>query len=264
MNFYKLLSKRIPGLADKLRTAGIMDEPEEYAKKMAFMSGMMSIGVATIIFMFFPNILVFLLVFLLAPIMFMYFIKFVDIKIEALKRRVDQEVVFAGRFLIIELQSGVALDKCFEHIQKNYAVVGAYFGDIVNKIYLGTSIEDAINETLLTSPSPTLRRILWQVLNSLKTGSDVGPALNSVIEHIVKEQQIAVQEYGKKLNPLAMFYMMISVIVPSIGMVMVVVAATFMGLSLSLTVLLSIAGFVGFIQMMFLSMIKSSRPPISM
>ena len=131
-------------------------------------------------------------------------------------------------------------------------------------MYLGTALEDAINDVLLNSPSPTLRRILWQLLNSMKTGSDVAPALSSVIEQIVKEQDIAVKEYGKKLNPLAMFYMMIAVIAPSLGIVMLVVLATFVGFSLSLTVLLAIAGLIGFVQLMFMTIMKSSRPPISM
>ena len=51
------------------------------------------------------------------------------------------------------------------------------------------------------------------------------------------QQQIEVKEYGRKLNPLAMFYMMIAVIVPSLGMTMLVVLATFVGLKLSLLVL---------------------------
>jgi hypothetical protein len=47
----------------------------------------------------------------------------------------------------------------------------------------------------------------------------------------MKEQKISVQDYGKKLNPLAMFYMMIAIIIPSLGVTMIVVLATFLGLN---------------------------------
>jgi hypothetical protein len=57
--------------------------------------------------------------------------------------------------------------------------------------------------------------------------------------------------------------MMVSVIIPSLGTTMLVVLATFIGLRLNLIILLGLAGFTGFIQLMFLSIIKSSRPPIS-
>jgi flagellar protein FlaJ len=164
---------------------------------------------------------------------------------------------------MIEISAGVPMHKAFENIHLNYEVVGVYFGEIVSKIYLGTSIDDAVNEVLMFSPSPNLRRILWQLLNSIKTGSDLGPSLEVVINQIVKEQQVAVQEYGRKLNPLAMFYMMVAIIVPSLGTVMLVVLSSFLGLNISLVILLAIAGFVGFVQFMFLSVIKSTRPPIS-
>jgi len=265
MDFYKRLAKKIPGLQTKLYQAAIYDAPEFYVKKIALTAFMLSASFSFVVFAFFPKLfLLFLITAALTPLVFSYMIKYVDVKIEQLRRKIDEEIVFAGRFLIIELHSGVPMHKAFENIEQNYPVVGSFFGDVVNKIYLGTSIEDAINEVLLNSPSPTLRRILWQLLNSLKTGSDVAPALSSVIDQIVKEQEIAVKEYGKKLNPLAMFYMMVAVIVPSLGTTMLVVMATFMGFTLSLTALLALAGFIGFVQLMFLSMIRSSRPPISM
>jgi hypothetical protein len=45
---------------------------------------------------------------------------------------------------------------------------------------------------------------------------------------------------------------------------MLVVLATFLGFSLSLTVLLIIAAMIGFFQFMFLGVIKSNRPPVDL
>lgn len=254
----------MPHLKDKLKQAGVLDSVEDYVKKTIVTAAMMAAGLTVVGLLLFKKFYILAAFPALTPLFFLYFLKYVDVKITNLQRRIDEEIVFAGRFMLIELHSGVPLYKVFESMAKNYEIVGVYFGDIVNKVLLGTSMEDAINEVLMNSPSPTLRRVLWQLLNSLKTGSDVAPALESVIDHIVKEQEIGVKEYGKKLNPLAMFYMMIAVIVPSLGIVMLVVLATFVGIPLSLTILLAIAGLIGFVQMMFMSMIRSSRPPISM
>lgn len=264
MTFYQQLAKKFPDLKIKLRQAAIFDEPEVYMKKTVSTALMFSFGLSMVLFTFFPSILALLFIPVFFPFMFLYFMKYVDVKIERIRRKMDQEIIFAGRYLIIELESGVPIHKVFEDIEMNYKYIGFYFGEILNKVYLGTSMEDAINDTIIDSPSSNLRRILWQVLNSLKTGTEVSTALNSIIDQMVREQTIAVQEYGKKLNPLAMFYMMIAIILPSLGITMLVIMATFIGINISLPFFITIAGFIGLIQFLFLSLIRSSRPPISM
>jgi len=263
MTFYQNIARKVPGLGIKLQQAGMYDEPEAYVKRICFTALLLSFGVAFVVFFFLPSPAALILVPIFLPVFFMYFLKYVDVKIEKVKKRIDEEIIFAGRFLIIELESGVPIHKVFEDMERNYEVIGFYFGEIINKVYLGTNIEDAINETLMISPSPNLRRILWQVLNSLKTGTDIGPSLNSVIDQIAREQDIDIKEYGKKLSPIAMFYMMISIIVPSLGITMLVVLATFMGLKVTMPFFIVIAVFIGMIQFMFLSMIRSSRPAMA-
>jgi len=263
MEVYTKFAKSVPDLSRKLKQAGIIEEPDEYVKKIFFTAGFMSFGLSLVIFLFLPTPSTLLITPILFPFLVMYFLKYVDVKIEQIKRKVDQEIIFAGRFLIIELDSGVPLHTAFENIEKNYEIVGAYFGDIMNKVYLGTSLEDAINDTLLNAPSSNLRKVFWQVLNSIKTGAQAGSALNLIVDQIVREQQIAVKEYGKKLNPIAMFYMMVSIILPSIGTTMLVILATFIGLNITMPFFILLAGINAFMQFMFLSLIKSSRPPIT-
>ncbi len=253
----------MPELRLKLRQAGILAEPEEYIKSTVATIVMISIGLFFMFFFFTSSFLAILIIPFSLPFLFMYFIKYVDVKIEKIKKKIDEEIIFAARFLIIGIESGVPIHKIFEDMEKNYEYIGYYFGEILNKVYFGTTMEDAISDTLNTSPSPNLRRLLWQVMNSLQTGTEVAGALNSVAEQIVREQAIAVSEYGKKLSPLAMFYMTISIIVPSLGITMLVIAASFMGLKISMTILVVLAVMIGFVQFMFLSVAKSSRPSIS-
>jgi len=260
---YSYIAKGFPGLKSKLRQAGIFQEPEDYVKKILNTCLLLSVGLFFMFFFFTASFWSIIVIPLSLPVIFMYFIKFVDVKIEKIKKHIDEEIIFAGRFLIIGLESGVPIHKIFEDMEKNYDYVGYYFGEILNNVYLGTSMEDAVNDTLNNTPSPNLRRILWQVMNSLKTGTEVGGALNSVIEQIVREQAIAVQEYGKKLSPLAMFYMTISIIVPSLGITMLVILATFIGLKVTMPILIVLAILIAFVQFMFLSLIRSSRPSIS-
>lgn len=266
---FKRIAKNIPGLAAKLKEAGINQSADEFVQKTAFTSFYMTTGITmflgAILAKAGPIVSVLALVF---PVMlfglFFYFLKMPDLLILKREKEINKEIVFSGRFLIIELESGVSLYNAIRNVIKSYRVVGKYFNEIIEDIDMGTPIEEALNKAIEFTPSSDFRKILWQMLNSIKTGADIAESLKSVIEQITKRQIIEIKKYGKKLNPLAMFYMMIAVIIPSIGITMMIVLSTFVSFDIGLPVLLIIAGFLGFIQFMFVSIIRSSRPAVNL
>ncbi len=268
-NLFRRIAQRMPYLRTQLRRARLFEEPEAFVKRIFITSVYLSIIFEAIIFLFLKNMeavqkLIVLLVLLPVAfiIMFSYFLHYPDAVILRREKEIGREIVFAIRFLIIELESGVPLYNALINISKSYKVVGEYCAEIIDKVNMGTTMEDAINEAVELTPSRDLRKVFWQVLNSLRTGSDVSRPLKSVLEQITKEQQILIKEYGRKLNPLAMFYMILAVIVPSLGTTMLMVIATFMGFNLSLIVLLVLAAFLGFVQFMFFQIIRAQRPAV--
>jgi archaeal flagellar protein FlaJ len=267
--FFQHIAERIPDLKPKLRQAGMQDKPEEFIRKTFLVSVYMSVGLFVFLFlllygfgMFHPVMFAFMP--LLCFSLLFYLIKLPDAKIISKQKEISREIVFAGRFLVIELQSGVPLYNALNNLAKNYPAIGMYSKVVIDKVDLGTSMEDALNEAVELSPSEDFRKLLFQVINSMRTGSDVASALSTAVDQIAKRQQIQVSEYGKKLNPLAMFYMMIAVIAPSLGMTMLIIVSSFVNFTLSLTMLIILAMSLGFIQFMFLSIIKFSRPPIDL
>ena len=264
---FERIARSLPNLKVKLKKAGMGDAPEEFVKKTVLTAFYMTTG--TIVFLFLIlakyNVLKGIL-FILPPIMFIflffYMLKLPDVRIGKKEREISKEIVFAGRYLIIELESGVPLYNALVNVSKSYEIIGKYFREIINKVDLGTPIEDALNEAVELIPSNDFRRLLWQILNSLRTGADVAQSLNAVIDQIVREQAIEVNKYGRKLNPLAMFYMIIAVILPSLGITMLIILSSFVEFELDLTILLVIASVLGFVQFMFLSIVKFSRPSI--
>jgi len=56
--------------------------------------------------------------------------------------------------------------------------------------------------------------------------------------------------------------MVVAIIMPSLGITMLIVLTTFISIKIDLAALLTIALFLGFVQYMFFSMIKSSRPAV--
>lgn len=264
---FQKIASASPSLKIKLKQAGISLKPEEFVKKSFFTAAYLTIGIFFFIFLilakfnlFNPALIVLVLIFFF--MMFSYAMKLPDYKIIKEEKDISREVVFAGRFLLVEIESGVPLFDAIRNLSHNFKIIGHYAREIVNKVEFGTSLEDALNEASELNPSGDFRRILWQIINSLRTGSDIAKSLNSVVEQIAKEQMIEVSRYGKKLNPLAMFYMIIAVILPSLGITMFVILSSFIQIHITLELLLIIAGLIGFVQFMFVSLIKFSRPPI--
>lgn len=259
---YKIVAKHIPELKLKLAQARMSDSPEHYVKKTSFTALLLGVAISFILFAFTKDPWMFVAFPLFYVIAFWYFLHYADAKITRIQREVSKEIVFAGRFLIIELESGVPVYQAFNNVAKNYETIGMYFSEVIQRVDLGTSMEEALNEAVQVSPSNDMRRIFWQVLNSMKTGSEVAPALNNVFDQIVREQQIAVKEYGRKLNPIAMFYMMMAIIVPSLGTIMVIVLSTFIGFEMNALFFGILIGMSLIVQFMFLAIIRTQRPPV--
>ncbi|MBW3012100.1 type II secretion system F family protein [Candidatus Woesearchaeota archaeon] len=251
-----------------LERAGISKKPRDFIKKNMLAASYFTFGILLICFFMFSKFelpLFFLLVLIpvLYPVMFMYMLKTPALKIAKKRRDIDAEVLFAGRYLLIEFWSGVPIFDSFVSVSKNYGTISDSFKEIVEMVEAGVSLEDAIDQAIELSPSPRLRKLLWQIVNSLKTGSDISDSLEIILNQIEREQLIEVKGYGRKLNSLALFYMMIAVILPALGGIMLVVVSSFTGLQVTLSVLLMAVGALAFIQLMFVNVIKQSRPSVA-
>jgi len=269
IEIFEQISRSFPKLDSKLAQAGITDTPKKFVKKVVIVSFYYSVGInILLLFMFLKYKTLALILLFLFPISFLFifgfFLKLPEVKIKSRQKEIDKEIVYVGKFLLIELSSGVSLFDSLTSIAQNFEAAGKFFKRIVDKIRMGTPTEATLNEAIDEAPSNNLKKILWQINNSLQTGSDVASSLNLVLDQISQEQLIEIQQYGKKLNPLAMFYMMLAVIVPSLGITMLVVLSTLIKFKVNLPILLGIAFVIGMVQLMFINIIKSSRPAVDL
>ncbi len=247
-----------------------MDVKPEVFVQRAFLSACY-LAAGIIIFLFFTLVTFSISIFILLPvflilvaILFMYMLKVPSARSLKKAKEIDKEIVFAGRFLQIELESGVPLFNALSTAAKSYKHIGKHLQEIVDKTELGTPIELALNQTIEITPSEKFRKVLWQIVNSLKTGADISRSLEATIDQISKEQLIEIKAYGHTLNPIAMFYMIAAIIVPSLGMAMLVILSTFIGFKLSLPILIVISLLIALIQLTFIAFIKMSRPAVEL
>ncbi len=265
---YDKIAKSFPSLKLNLAQAGMNITPEKFVKQNITLSAYLSLAVIFTAGLFLFRInkkLLILLIFLLPIVYFLSFFFFMNVPAARGKKgvkEIDKEIVFAGRFLLVELSSGVPLFDAMTNVSRSYPAIGKYFQEIINRAEVGKPIDDAITEVMELTPSDNFRKLLWQIMNSLRTGADVSTALNSILEQISREQLLEMKNYGKKLNPMVMFYLMIAVIVPSLGVTMLSLLSSFIGLAVSFGTLLAIAVGTTLLQLVFLISIKQSRPGV--
>jgi pilus assembly protein TadC len=196
-------------------------------------------------------------------LMFIYFMNFPRVRARMRAKNIDSELVFAGRHMLIELKSGVALFDAMLGVSRDYGVVSQEFNKIVEKVTLGVPMSVALHSVAENNPSQYFNRLILQMANSIASGSDVATALESSLEQISREQVIELKAYGQKLNPIAMFFMVFGIILPSLGVAFLIIVLSFLGnsgIQLNFSALMLILACIGIFQFIFLTAIESQRP----
>ena len=110
--------------------------------------------------------------------------------------------------------------------------------------------------------SSYFRRTLWQISNGMKAGSDISIVVRENIKFLNEEQILQIQTYGGKLNPVIMFYLLASVILPALSITFLTVISSMLNLNSVTTTGLFIGLFVMvvLVQVMFLGVVRSLSP----
>ena len=255
-------------LKKRLRMAGINQTPKQYLKQV--MQGAVLVGALMGLLSFFlvaKNELP--LIIIPAAAVVFFFIAYlalygsVEGKISKRARDIDKDVLFAGRFLLIKINSGKPLINSLIEASQSYGVASHYFKEIVRNIELGTPMEEALEDAMDYCPSAKMKRVLFQINSALKAGVDATQNLEAVLEELSHDQLIEIQRYGKKLSGLTLFYMLSAVVLPSLGITMFIVIASLVSLSVTGSIFVSLLFFLVLLEMVFISLFLAIRPSVN-
>jgi pilus assembly protein TadC len=243
--------------------------PEAFVMKSARVALMGGIALSAIIFFFQGkgnnNLGFILLAFLLGTLgAYQYLLMSPRIAAGRVAADIDREVLFAGRFLLIKLNSGTPLVNALFEASKSEGVAKRYFAEIVRDIELGTPLEAAIERAMKNSPSKHWRKILFQIHNALRLGIDVSNSLESVLEDVANDYLLQIQRYGKKLSTITLFYLLLAVVFPSLLMTIIVILLSFTGMALTTGFFMAVLVVVAFIQIVFLQTFRAARPRVAL
>ncbi|MCX6777021.1 MAG: type II secretion system F family protein [Candidatus Micrarchaeota archaeon] len=260
-----VLVKQFPDLPRKLEMADMEIDPRDFVVRTALNAVVMMIMLTIVLGMLASVFsLPFIVVALMSPLLFFVFFMMgmgaIDVRISQKAKEVDRESLFAGRDILIALKSGAPLFNALMGVRKEYGATSREFKKIVERIDSGIPAEIALQQAYETNKATSFRRIILQILMSLRSGADVATGLETALNQISAEQVIEIKRYGQKLNPIAMFYMLFAIIMPSLGVAIGVILSSFISLDIDFGTLVIILIGLALIQYVFLTIIRSSRP----
>ena len=181
------------------------------------------------------------------------------------QKGLERNLMPALEDMLVQLSSGVPLFDIMVNISiSDYGEISSEFKKAVRKINAGTPQIEVLEELGEKNSSSYFRRTLWQISNGMKSGSDISTVIKGSLRLLNEEQIIQIQNYGNKLNPLIMFYMLVTIILPALAITFLTIIASMVGLSKNITMIMygGLFMFTVFIQIMFLGAIRSSRPTL--
>ncbi|MFH1770383.1 MAG: type II secretion system F family protein [archaeon] len=262
------VSNLFPDLKKQIWIAQINQKPEDYVKSKLKNGFMVAAAMAILTFFLVDKTeksYWWILVSFLGFFMFVFITLMKTASARAIKKQkeIDREVLFAGRFLLVKLNSGKPLISALIDASKSYGVANHYFKSIVHEIDLGTPLEDALFKSIKFCPSEKMKKILFQIISAIKIGIDISVPLQSTLDQIAEEQLLEIKRYGKKLSSVTMFYMLGAVVMPSLGLTMFVIIASIVNFQADTTLFLTISFFLIVIELIFISIFRSIRPNVN-
>jgi len=178
-------------------------------------------------------------------------------------KNIEKNLLSALQDMLVQLNSGIPLFEILTNISRaEYGEISVEFSKAVREINTGRPQIEILDELAAKNPSLFFRRAIWQIVNGMKSGSNMSFVMKNLIDALSEEQVLQIQKYGSQLSPLAMFYMLVAVIAPALGITFIIVVSSFISPSPILTkmIFFGLYSFVVFAQIMFLGLLKSRRP----
>ena len=266
-NIYQLFFTPTPELTRRLKMAHMIIEPKKFIKRNLLISMCFAIGFSTVVFFVLAKqsgpLLLPLRIF---PLLFLGFYIFLmrtpDVYIRRREREINQNIVFATRYIILKMDSGQPLLNSMISASESYGVGAKFFREIVDDVNLGKPIEQALEDAHKYNASHLFQLVLRQILNALKTGIDISGSLRKILDEITREQQIEFKVYSRKLNSLVLFYLIMACVLPSLGISLFLVVGSMINLTFDIKTYALILSMLFLLQLFFIGMLKSVKPMV--
>jgi len=194
---------------------------------------------------------------------FAYIITYPKVLLERRVRSMSRDLPYALRHLLVQVSSGVSLyDSVASVADSDYREVSKQFTKVITETQGGTDFITALEDSAMNNPYPMYRDSIWELSNAAKTGADISLMLKELVARVTDEQMIEIKEYGSHLNFLSLLYMVLTISIPTMGVVFSMMVLMFMGSSLDPSIFVLVIIFLVIVQYLFVGIIQSRRPVV--
>ena len=266
------LERIVPNLEWNLEQAGIRVEPLTYISIAVYMA--FSVGIASFAGILLPAYFVGKLelglmmatgaAVGLSIFMLFYMLAMPRVKIKKRGAMIEKNLGYALKDLEIQTGAGIPIFDAIVHVANGgYGECSDEFKQVIKKVESGQSVIKALDEVGMHTASPFLRRIIWQIVNSMYAGSDVSIALKAISNDLTREKETRIKAYGQEMNLWSLMYMLMVIVLPSQGITLLIILSTLVDIFGKMDKNLVFGGLVAFMfffQFMLIGMIKNKRP----
>ncbi|MBN2518321.1 MAG: type II secretion system F family protein [Candidatus Altiarchaeota archaeon] len=268
------LERVVPGLEWDLEKAGIHVDPLTYISITVYLA--FSVGMATFAGILLPAYMVDKLdigmpmalgaAIGLSVFMLFYMLLMPKVKIRKRAGSIEKNLGYALKDLEIQTGAGIPVFDAMVHVANGgYGECSEEFKQVIKKVESGRSVVRSLDEVGMQTASPFLRRIIWQIVNSMYAGSDVSIALKAISSDLTREKETRIKAYGQEMNLWSLMYMLMVIVLPSQGITLLIILSTLIDIFGKIDKNLVFGGivvFMFFFQFMLVGFIKNKRPVV--
>ena len=225
-------------LGIKLKKGYIKKTPTKYVSDTINMTIFSSIFFMLISFLFFKSNLVYLffsfsfMILIFPFISFHFWFNYVNIQIRKIQREQDNDLLFVLDFFLVSLSSGITLSNAVYDLAKLKRPGAIFFKKINDELRLGSDLEVSLKNGIEYCASDNLKNLLKKLKDSIEVGIDISKTLEILIKDSSNKKQNQIKNYTKKINPLVTMYLLLGIVLPSLGITFFIIGATIIGTSL--------------------------------
>jgi Flp pilus assembly protein TadB len=235
-NYIRGIVQRHPELKNKLKKAASKQTPFQYVFQSIVLTMGSLFSLYLISFLVFKDDLFTLAIVLLGDTLFglviyQFWFSSLDVQIRKEARELDADILFVSEYFLVSLESGLPLGNSIQNLSRLERPGGKFFKKVFTEFNTGKDLEQALEEGANNCPSSDMKVLLRRLKDSLEIGVDLKQILINFIEESSEKKIVEIRSYSKKLNPLVMMYLLLGIVIPSLGITFFILGASFLSIT---------------------------------
>ncbi len=175
---------------------------------------------------------------------------------------VEKDLLFALRDLSIELSAGTPVTDGLNTLTTGYGELSKEMELIVKQVNTGVPLDHALYNSLDRNVGELYQSAILRLVNGIRSGTSIPALLDVVIENLSTKLENAVTAYGENVNTWSTLYLVVGIVMPSMGFTVFVLLSAFTGTQITASLIYLAVFLLVFFHVSAIGLLQSRRPAI--